>query len=127
MRVDLPLGDCGLVVHRMIHAAVLFGGGEHRLALSRIVYALDGSGERPRFFAQRDDHQRTIPVVDGDEVPLLPVDRDVASRGSAGVDAANLREAPVRADFVREYLAVLLDVLGARVDDVEPVALQLPT
>jgi len=51
---------------------------------------------------------------------ILLIDRQVTRGRPASVDPTNLREASVVMDFVGQNLAVLLDVLGARVDDVEP-------
>jgi hypothetical protein len=51
---------------------------------------------------------------------LFTIDRQVTSGRPPGVDPTDLREASVVMDIVGKDLAVLLDVLSARVYDVEP-------
>ncbi len=51
---------------------------------------------------------------------ILTIDRKVTSGRPAGVDPTDLLEASVVMNLKGKDLAVLLDVLGARVDDVEP-------
>lgn len=122
--VDLPHGDGRRVVVRVIHAPVLLRGRDHLLAGLGIVHVLDGSREFARLAGKRDDYERRIPVVHRDEVTMIPIDGQVAGGGPPGVDTAHFCEAAVVMDLVGEDLAVLLDVLGARVDDVEPVAVK---
>lgn len=55
VRIHLTLRDGRLVVHRVVDAAILLRGGNHLLALARIVDVLDGSGELPSFLGERND------------------------------------------------------------------------
>ena len=104
----------------MIHAPVLLCGRDHLLPGLGIVHVLDGSSEFSRLARERYDGEGRIPVVHSDEVAVIPIDGQVAGGGPPGVDAAHLREAAVVMDLVGEDLAVLLDVLGARVYNIEP-------
>ena len=57
VRVDLTLGDRGVVVVRVVRAPVLLGGREHRPAAAGVVRALDRPGEPPGLPGERDDDE----------------------------------------------------------------------
>ena len=119
VRVGLAGGNGRLVVVGVIDATVLLGRRDHASALLGIVDGMDRACEVTGLLVKRNDRQCRVPVVDGEYVPLGPVDGEVACGGATGIDRSHELERAIRSHLVGKNPAVLFNILCACVHNIQ--------
>mmetsp|Transcript_21429 Transcript_21429/g.50819 ORF Transcript_21429/g.50819 Transcript_21429/m.50819 type:complete len:311 (-) Transcript_21429:49-981(-) len=117
VRVTLPLRLRRRVIARVVD--MILRARLHLAALLRVVGRHHAAQPAVRLHAHRAD--RRVPVVDQQHAAAGVVDSQEARRGAARAHgwAVLAQRAGLAVERERDHLALLLDALGARVDDVK--------